>query len=110
DRGYLLHWNLQSSIWALDSYWKNKYKTNFNGDNIDLILTEPILNLPSLVSSQNEYIFENYGFRSLICCSSPFLTQIHHNNVYFDKTKQEYTKLFPSYENLSRFPACVVVD
>lgn len=110
DRGYLLHWNIQSSIWALESYWRDKYKSTFNGDDIDLILTEPILNPPSLVSSQNEYIFEHHGFRSLVCCSTPFLTQLYHNSKLINTKKQEYMKTFPSFENLTQFPTCVVID
>lgn len=73
DRGYMIHWNLQAQIWSLESYWKRQYGFNFEGGNLDLILTEPPFNPDSLRSSQNEFIFEQFGFRSLLCCNPSFL-------------------------------------
>lgn len=113
DRGYLLNWNLQSQIWSLNSYWNRKYGIAFEGGDVDLILTEPLFNPESLRSSQNEFIFEMFKFRSLLCCSAPYLSQRTHKISIDDGSEMKrvscsvivdcgysFTHIVPFYDNM----------
>ncbi|KAL6558506.1 Actin-related protein 6 [Orobanche minor] len=73
DRGYLINPELQSSLWS--HLFTNLLK--IHPPNSSLLLTEPLFTLPSIQSSVDEIIFEDFNFKALFIADSPSLVHLY---------------------------------
>ncbi|XP_051132267.1 actin-related protein 6 [Andrographis paniculata] len=73
DRGHLINPDLQSSIWA------HLFTTllKIHPPSTSLLLTEPLLTLPSIQRSVDEIIFEDFNFKALFVADSPSLVHLY---------------------------------
>eukprot|EP00268_Persea_americana_P059004 TRINITY_DN7190_c0_g3_i4.p1 TRINITY_DN7190_c0_g3~~TRINITY_DN7190_c0_g3_i4.p1 ORF type:complete len:360 (-),score=65.81 TRINITY_DN7190_c0_g3_i4:190-1269(-) len=73
DRGYLINPDLQREIW--DRLLRSSLRVDPHHS--DLLLVEPLFNLPSAQRATDEIVFEDLGFRSLYVADSPSLVHLY---------------------------------
>ncbi|KAI0688710.1 actin-like protein Arp6 [Cytidiella melzeri] len=66
EKGYLVDWDAQKAIW--DDLFTDKY-LGVAPSETSLLLTEPYFNLPNLQDVYDQFIFEEYEYRSYYRCT-----------------------------------------
>ncbi|KAJ3383422.1 Actin- protein 6, partial [Lobulomyces angularis] len=72
EKGYLTNWGLEKEIWDWIFFDSNLF-SNFEPNEVQLLLTEPCFNLPNIAQSYEEIVFEEYEFESLYKTIGPKL-------------------------------------
>lgn len=102
EKGYLVNWEVQLQIW--DYVFKNKMHLVPDGKNrlshIALIITEPVYNFTPIREYMLRYLFDEYGFGSILLTSAPHLASLKY---FHDRNKSAASKQ-------SKAIACLVVD
>ena len=80
QRGYLVNWDTQRQIW--DHVFNEVLSITPSDHN--LVFTEPLFNFPSIQDTLQEIFFEEYKFSSVLCCSAPTLSALHHTHTHPD--------------------------
>ncbi|TKA52518.1 hypothetical protein B0A53_04894 [Rhodotorula sp. CCFEE 5036] len=72
DHGILNNWDVQKTVW--DRVYGDKGKgLAINPQETNLLLTEPVLNLPNVQEHYDQIVFEEYDFASYLRCPAPAL-------------------------------------
>ncbi|POY70972.1 hypothetical protein BMF94_5999 [Rhodotorula taiwanensis] len=72
DRGILNNWDVQKTVW--DRVYAGKGKgLAINPQETNLLVTEPVHNLPNVQEHYDQIVFEEYEFASYLRCPAPAL-------------------------------------
>ncbi|GAA5993582.1 hypothetical protein JCM10908_000125 [Rhodotorula pacifica] len=72
ERGILNNWDVQKTVW--DRVYGDKGKgLAINPQETNLLVTEPVLNLPNVQEHYDQIVFEEYDFASYLRCPAPAL-------------------------------------
>ncbi|CAI5970608.1 unnamed protein product [Closterium sp. NIES-64] len=80
DRGYVVNWDLQRTIW--DRAFSGILKVQ--PSSTSLLVSEPLFSLPGIQRSMAELAFEHFAFRSYLPVPSPVLAYRHESSVLRD--------------------------
>ncbi|GJP61111.1 hypothetical protein CLOP_g18315 [Closterium sp. NIES-67] len=80
DRGYVVNWDLQRSIW--DRAFSGILKVQ--PSSASLLVSEPLFSLPSIQRSMDELAFEHFGFRSYLRVPAPVLAYRYETSTLLD--------------------------
>lgn len=88
QKGYLVNWDTQRQVWG------HVFQTllKITPSDLNLVITEPPFNFPSVREAMVEVLFEEYGFSSLCLTTPSSLSSYHQLVSYPDR------------------PCCLVVD
>ncbi|KWU42294.1 actin-domain-containing protein, partial [Rhodotorula sp. JG-1b] len=72
DHGILNNWDVQKTVW--DRVYGDKGKgLAITPQETNLLLTEPVMNLPNVQEHYDQIVFEEYDFASYLRCPAPAL-------------------------------------
>jgi len=77
ERGYIVDWDAQKAIW--DGLFSNEVLGSNTADS-SLLITEPYFDLPNIQDVYDQFVFEEYEFRSYHRCTPGSL--IPHGELY----------------------------
>ncbi|KAF9026471.1 actin-related protein Arp6 [Hymenopellis radicata] len=67
EKGYLVDWDAQKAIW--DGVFSDKVLNVSTPPNRPLLITEPYFNLPNIQEVYDQFVFEEYEFKSYYRCT-----------------------------------------
>ncbi len=103
QNGYinLVNWDVQRQLW--DYVFGNDI-LKIRPQDLNLVLTEPVFNFPSIQDTLSEIFFEEYRFKSLLCTTAPTLSALNYSESHSDSlccvvvdTGYSFTHIVPYY-------------
>ncbi len=114
QKGYLVNWDTQRQVW---DYVFGDECCNIKPHNVDLVITEPIHNFPSIQEAMNEVFFEDYKFKSVLRLPSVHLSCINYMNHKSDvqcalivDSGYSFTHITPMYKGRAILEGVIRID
>lgn len=114
QKGYLVNWDTQRQVW---DYLFGEDCRNIKPQDMDLIVTEPMHNFPSIQEAMSEIFFEDYKFKSVLCLPSVFLSYLNYARYHADvrcalivDSGYSFTHIVPMYKGKAVVEGVVRID